>query len=667
MIKEIKLPQIPFRPFPLYTDRAKWTSLPSDIKNFYHTEAAKRKGQKWPALPASVYLEFYRDGNRSNYEKLYFDRRFDLQVLTIAECIEGRGEYLDDIINGIWLICEETTWVIPAHLNHGRPSKGSFYHRPQTGEKTAYPEPRRLHDPQDDVYIDLFSAETGSLVSWVYYFLGDAIAGPAPEVKRRMEEEVTRRILVPFAEADYFPWMGLSHDDPVNNWNPWINSNVLAAFLIFAPVFDRAEQGVNKSIKSINRFLHFYSDDGGCDEGPSYFGVAGASLLDFIEELGHVTDVSYLYSDKKIQNMVSYIYKVYIGNEYYVNYADAPPRVFVPVGVLERAGANMGNDMLASFSSYLRSNKFCNTDTVSDRAFEEYRLFAGIFSAGGGGKPGVSSQPGSGSQPTGFKAPSLAWFPGIQVVTARESEDSRQGLFFSAKGGNNSESHNHNDVGTFVLYCGGVPVLVDAGVETYTKFTFSDIRYTLWTMQSGYHNLPSINGADQAPGKEFAARDVKLAGVNGEAPDSVCPASGIRFSMDIAGAYPDSAGVKSYKRVYIFVPGTKVSGEKMSGDKAPGAGFLEVTDTWTLNECKSPLILNLLCFDRPVITGGKAQLGGRVNLDFDAKAFTAQAEEIKLADPKIHNDWQRDSLYRLRLVGKDMAAQGKTVLRFTVI
>jgi hypothetical protein len=282
MINEIKLEPDSFHPFPVFSDRTGWGALPEATKAFYLSEAQKRKDRQWPSLTATVYLEYYRDGNRSNYEKLYFDRRFDLQIFTIAECIEGKGEYLDDIINGVWLICEETTWVLPAHLNHGRPSKGSFYHRPGTNEKAAYPEPRRLHDPEDDVYIDLFAAETASLISWVYYFLGDAIATLVPEVKRRMEEEVSRRILVPFVEQDHFPWMGLAHDEPVNNWNPWINSNVLVAYLVFSPVFPQAEAGVNKAIKSINRFIHFYADDGGCDEGPNYFSVAGASLLDFI-------------------------------------------------------------------------------------------------------------------------------------------------------------------------------------------------------------------------------------------------------------------------------------------------------------------------------------------------------------------------------------------------
>lgn len=70
----------------------------------------------------------------------------------------------------------------------------------------------------------------------------------------------------------------------------------------------------------------------------------------------------------------------------------------------------------------------------------------------------------------------------------------KSGLFFAAKGGYNNESHNHNDAGTFSLYLHTTPVFIDAGVGTYTRQTFSSERYTIWTMQSNYHNLPMING-----------------------------------------------------------------------------------------------------------------------------------------------------------------------------
>ena len=74
----------------------------------------------------------------------------------------------------------------------------------------------------------------------------------------------------------------------------------------------------------------------------------------------------------------------------------------------------------------------------------------------------------------------------IEVMVARDREGSSQGLYLAAKGGHNAESHNHNDIGNFVTYIDGKPVIIDVGVETYSRKTFSPQRYEIWTMQSGY-------------------------------------------------------------------------------------------------------------------------------------------------------------------------------------
>ena len=86
----------------------------------------------------------------------------------------------------------------------------------------------------------------------------------------------------------------------------------------------------------------------------------------------------------------------------------------------------------------------------------------------------------------------------------------RRGFYLAAKGGHNAESHNHNDVGNFIVYADGRPVLIDAGVGTYTAKTFSPQRYEIWTMQSAYHNLPTINGFLQKDGRQFRAENVVI-------------------------------------------------------------------------------------------------------------------------------------------------------------
>jgi hypothetical protein len=615
-----------FEPFPRYQDRKGWEALPGEIKRYCLEEAGKLKDRQWQSLPAVLYLDFYRNGNRSRYESLYFQRRRDLFYLTLGECIEGRGQYLDDIINGVWLICEESSWVVPAHINHNRRAAGSFYHRQGKSDPAPLME---LPDTAGDVYIDLFAAETGSLLAWVYYFLGEAIGALSPIVRRRIEIEVERRILIPYLKHDDFVWMGLDHDKPVNNWNPWINSNILVCYLVFAKVFKRYTRGAAKTIDSINRFLRFYAEDGGCDEGPSYFGVAGASLLDFIEELSHIAGVDYLYRSAKIRNMAAYISKVYIWRDYYVNYADAPPSVSIPLDLLERTGMRTGDASLLSMLAHLRKNGYGISGQalkLSGGAWNLYRQLSNIF------------YPSAPAAERELMLPQVSWFEGIQVLVARDRADSTEGFFFSAKGGTNGESHNHNDIGNFLLYYDSVPVLVDAGVETYTKFTFSEKRYGIWTMQSCYHNTPAINGADQLAGAEYRAGEVSFRS----------GAEETRLSLEIGGAYPKEAGIESYRREFTFRYGES----------------LTVEDRYRLKELKAPLVLNFLCYAKPELGGGEAFLGGKLRMEY-GEGFKGEVEEIALKDEKIRGDWKKDTLYRLRLVKADTGVSGSLRLRFT--
>ena len=150
--------------------------------------------------------------------------------------------------------------------------------------------------------------------------------------------------------------------------------------------------------------------------------------------------------------------------------------------------------------------------------------------------------------------PTCKWYPEAQFCY----RTNRDGLFFAAKGGHNNESHNHNDVGTFLLYADNKPLLIDAGVGTYTKKTFSPERYTIWTMQTNYHNLPLINGYAQQFGREFKATNPQ------------CNAKKSTFSLDIASAYPAEAGIDSYNRQYTLKGKTLI-----------------INDAYRLNEVKA--------------------------------------------------------------------------------
>ena len=142
----VLLPSDRFRPFPVLEDRQPWEALPSDARAALVEKGATQLQKPWDVLPATLFLEFQRDGNRSRYEAVRDRRRQKLQDLVIAECLEGKGRFLDEIANGVWLTCEESFWGVPAHLGAQKAGVG-------------------LPDVSEPI-VDLFAAETASLLAW---------------------------------------------------------------------------------------------------------------------------------------------------------------------------------------------------------------------------------------------------------------------------------------------------------------------------------------------------------------------------------------------------------------------------------------------------------------------------------------------------------------------
>ena len=209
----------------------------------------------------------------------------------------------------------------------------------------------------------------------------------------------------------------------------------------------------------------------------------------------------------------------------------------------------------------------------------------------------------------------------------------KKGWFFAAKGGYNDESHNHNDVGSFMLFHNNLPVLVDAGVGTYTRKTFSSERYSIWTMQSNYHNLPIINGVAQAYGRQFRSSNVK------------CDKKKRRFSLDISQAYPSEAAVKQWERTYIMK-------EK---------GGLVIADQFELSAAKAPLVINFLTHAAPELEeSGVVMLkvgDGKMALRYDSSLFVPSVEVVELDDKRLSNVWG-EKLYRLSFTAKNKVLKG---------
>ena len=127
-------------------------------------------------------------------------------------CADGTTDDLDDVVDGIWLICEESSWVISAHNGSSHPGMRPAKERP-------------LPDITNP-YVDLFAAQTAMILSIIGYLLRDDLDAVSPQILRRIRLELERRILTPFMTRDDYWWMGFIRHD-LCNWTPWIVSNVM--------------------------------------------------------------------------------------------------------------------------------------------------------------------------------------------------------------------------------------------------------------------------------------------------------------------------------------------------------------------------------------------------------------------------------------------------------
>lgn len=498
--------------FPTYKDRNFWNNLPDHLKQQYIREAEKALDYDWPIVKATDYLEIIRSGDRRQSE--YSAPRSALLSLVMGELVEGEGRFIDQIVNGVWYYSEQTWWGWSAHL-------------------TMQKAPHGLPDADEPV-IDLGVGEISNILSWTWYLFKDEFNEIHPLIAHRLKNEIMEKAVIPYYERNDFWWMGLDGSRSVNNWNPWTNHNMLTSILILEDDHMQKLKGVQKVIRSLDVFVNGYPSDGGCDEGPSYWGRAGASLYQCLDLLKRATDGKFdVYGNELIKKMGTYIYKAYIDYPYFINFADADATTGSRPEIIYRYGKDINDPLMQKFGAFLAQKQDWGEEIPGGKIDEQIMQLMHLEE--------IENAPAENALIRDF------WLPETEVAGARDQEGSSEGFFFAAKGGHNAESHNHNDLGSCVMYYNGKPCLIDIGRETYTAKTFSSRRYEIWTMQSQYHNLPKINAHGQAPGQRFKAHNTSFKADSKKAV----------FSADIADAYPEEAAVKEWIRTYRLERGKK--------------------------------------------------------------------------------------------------------------
>lgn len=583
--------------FPAYKDRKGWDVFLGEFKDYYIKRGESRLGYEWKVIKATDYIEFERSGNRRIMEVPFDSNNKAIADLLMAELAEGKGRFTDQLINGVFHCCEMTTWSLSAHMQN---------------QKTK----RALPSYSDPVF-DLENGEVGNMLSWIYFFMKEEFDKVDPEITRRLKHELQIKLLNPYLNNNSFWWMARNKNGSFqNNWNPWCNSNALLAFMLLESDKEILTSAVYESMRSVDQYLNYINGDGACDEGPSYWGSSAGRLLDYLQMLFDITQGKVnVFTNQLISDMGEYICHSYVGNRWVVNFADASAHDVGDPYLAYRYGELVDSKSLMNYAGIIYGNYAAPVPSTS-----MYRVLKALE---------VKDRLASVS-PEKITS-NFTWYP-ITEFCYLANDD---GVYVAAKGGYNDESHNHNDVGSFNLYIDQTPVLIDVGVGTYTRQTFSSERYNIWTMQSNYHNLPMINGIPEKNGDKYRSRNI-IAKPN-------------FFSLDISRAFPEAAQVEKWIRSY----------------KLKRTEF-EIMDDYSLLDTIAPNIINFMTWgDVAYKNEGQIYItinDVKVQLLYDASMFSIIIEPIKLSDPGLHRVWG-DKIYRLSLKANKLIKKGKYIFK----
>ncbi|MGL4630813.1 MAG: heparinase II/III domain-containing protein [Leadbetterella sp.] len=601
-IKQNLVKKADYKPYPKTSEEWKKILSEEQIKEIIQVADSKLV-MSLGDLSGSLMMEYKRTQDREKHFEVLSKRYNALMPLILAECIDNQGKYTEQIFNIVWAICEQSYWGVPATISN-----------------TVLPD---VENP----FVDLFVGETVAMLALTDYFVGEKLDKISPLIRKRMYYESKKRAFDPIKTRP-FSHHYLVRTKTTNNWNPWIMSNLILANLLLEKNDTLRAENIKEYLFHMDLYLNSLGEDGGCEEGPTYWYAAGASVFDALDIVKKATNNAVnVYGEPLIKNMASYIYKVYISDKYYVPIADCEPKLLNENDgiMLYRYGTSIQDPTLAKFGLMLAQGQKLKGFLSARHAMRNLDNLISINNF-----PNYKGD---------YVSPSFSYMKDIQLVTSQFSKS----MFFAAHGGHNAESHNHNDIGDFMIYANGEPVIIDAGRGSYTGRTFSNKRYEdIWFTRADHHNIPIINGISQQYGRAYQATQV-------EAKPGL-------FKLSLLDAYPKDAKIISWIRTI-----------KTDSIKS----VLELTDTYQLGEAKSLEQILLTVCKVDTSQAGKIIFSTPKGLSYqfvyDKKAWTVSLDYPSMEGPDFGSfawKWDHQKIVRIHLIHKNPKPKGSYTFTF---
>lgn len=494
-------------------------------------------------LDFTGYQLYLDTGNRLAFEKQYFSRRRELDALALSYYIEKDQKVKQLLEKVIWEVCNEYAWGLPAHMPITDKTLGSA-------------------SPQ---WLDLFAAETGETLAEIQELIGDDLA---PQINKRINQEIERRILQPF-EAHDWDWQYKK-----NNWSAVIGGCVGITALIKLPAHSQRQKEILKRLKiAFDSYLSSFGDDGACVEGVSYWAYGFGYYIYFSEKLREVLNDNSLLDLPKVRLIAEFPYHTELAENQFVPFSDAAQSE-LPTGLL-------------SFCHKYFKVKIPTFDQINPLDFDDCYRFAQLYR-------NLIWTTDSAHQ--SIVTEKIHYFKDVQwLIQTSEEHD----FVFAAKGGRNDESHNHIDLGHFIFGDKTKLYLTDLGAGEYTKDYFTDsLRYQYLTTAATGHSIPVINGQLQVAGNhQSIGRFDQNTGI---------------FSLDLTETYQTQARLQKFNRSFLSDSNNR---------------SVKITDTFKFSKKENQITESFITKVKPQISNQQVILGTNSKgclLEFETSRLTVK-------------------------------------------
>jgi hypothetical protein len=443
------------------SDRAAWEKL-AKVQAFAAVigRAQSLAKEPMPALPDDLYLDYSKTGNRDRCQKVLFARGDRLETFVLAECLENRGRFLAPLTETIQGLCQERTWMYPAHDG----KLNNFYGR--------------------TVDSDLRATAVAWELATAHFLLGDKLS---PPTRKLIRDNVGRRVLDPFRDMvegrrPEIHWLNIE-----NNWNAVCLAGVTGAALALEDSPEDRALFIAAAEQYITSFLKGFTSDGYCSEGIGYWNYGFGHFLMLDETIRQATGGRLdLLAEPAALQPALFCRRTEILNGIYPTISDVHPGSrpdgrFVRY-ICERFSLPHGTDAPADF-------------VRPAGGLAETMLFSFL----------PSPLPPITHPPLAADSRLRTWFKDGGVLICRPTPGPDAPFAVVLKGGNNAENHNHNDVGSFSVVAGRSMVICDPGAEVYTARTFGAHRYDSKVLSSYGHAVPVVADQLQRTGAEARA------------------------------------------------------------------------------------------------------------------------------------------------------------------